>query len=213
MLLIACANIANLLLARAANRAMEMAVRLSLGATRRQLIAQVLTESLLLAVLGGLAGLAVAHWTLAGITAMLPSRVAATLDFSLNGQVLAFTMLIAMATGLLFGIVPALHSTRPDLVTELRNNSGKLSGSRGAARFRSGLVTAQIALSMALAGIGRHVREEPAQHQPRRSWREHRQHGDVRRVAGAERVRLDEGVGALSANRGGARLDSGRDAA
>ncbi|HEY2162869.1 MAG TPA: FtsX-like permease family protein, partial [Gemmatimonadaceae bacterium] len=76
--------------------------------------------------------------------------VAATLDFSLNGQVLAFTMLVSMATGLLFGIVPALHSTRPDLVTELRNNSGKLSGSRGAARFRSGLVTAQIALSMAL---------------------------------------------------------------
>jgi len=150
VLLIACANIANLLLARAANRAMEMAVRLSLGANRRQLIAQVLTESLLLATLGGLAGLAVAHWTLAGITAMLPSRVAATLDFSLNGQVLAFTMLVAMATGLLFGIVPALHSTRPDLVTELRNNSGKLSGSRGAARFRSGLVTAQIALSMAL---------------------------------------------------------------
>src|SRR5215831_4138026 len=150
VLLIACANIANLLLARAANRNMEMAVRLSLGATRRQLIAQLLTESFLLAAFGGLAGIAIAHWTLAGITAMLPRSISTTLDFSLNWQVLAFTMLVSAATGLLFGIVPALHSTRPDLVTELRNNSGKLSGSRGAARFRSGLVTAQIALSMAL---------------------------------------------------------------
>jgi predicted permease len=150
VLLIACANIANLLLARAANRSMEMAVRLSLGATRRQLIGQLLTESFLLAALGGLAGIAIAHWTLAGITSMLPPNIARTLDFSLNWQVLAFTMLVSAATGLLFGIVPALHSTRPDLVTELRNNSGRLSGSRGAARFRSGLVTAQIALSMAL---------------------------------------------------------------
>jgi predicted permease len=150
VLLIACANIANLLLARASNRTMEMAVRLSLGATRRQLIGQLLTESLLLAAFGGLTGLAIAHWTLAGITAMLPSRIASTLDFSLDWTVLAFTLLVSGATGLLFGIVPALHSTRPDLVTELRNNSGKLSGGRGAARFRSSLVTAQIALSMAL---------------------------------------------------------------
>jgi ABC-type antimicrobial peptide transport system permease subunit len=115
---------------------MEMAVRLSLGATRRQLIAQLLTESLLLAAFGGLAGLAVAHWTLAGITAMLPPSVSRTLDSSLNGLVLGFTMLVSIGTGLLFGIVPAMHSTRPDLVTELRNNSGKLSGSRAAARFR-----------------------------------------------------------------------------
>ncbi|MGH9887331.1 MAG: FtsX-like permease family protein, partial [bacterium] len=150
VLLIACANIANLLLARAANRAMEMAVRLSLGATRRQLIAQVLTESVLLATLGGLAGIVVAHWTLAGITAMLPPQVASTMEFSLSIPVLIFTAVLSLGTGLVFGIFPALQSTRPDLVTELRNNSGKLSGGRGAARFRTGLVTAQIALSMAL---------------------------------------------------------------
>ena len=150
VLLIACANIANLLLARAANRSMEMAVRLSLGATRRQLISQLLTESLLLALLGGAAGLAVAHWTLVGITAMLPAQRAAGLTFALSAPVLVFTAIISLATGLLFGIAPALQSTRPDLVTELRNNSGKLSGSRGAARFRASLVTAQIALSMAL---------------------------------------------------------------
>ena len=150
VLLIACANIANLLLARAANRTMEMAVRLSLGATRRQLVAQVLTESVLLAILGGATSIVVAHWTLEGITAMLPAEAVNGMEFRLSLPVLWFTAAVSIATGLLFGIVPALQSTRPDLVTELRNNSGKLAGGRGAARFRTGLVTAQIALSMAL---------------------------------------------------------------
>jgi predicted permease len=150
VLLIACANIANLLLARAANRTMEMAVRLSLGATRKQLISKLLTESLLLAVLGGLTSVVVAHWTLNGITAMLPAQAVAGMDFTLSIPALWFTAVLSLATGILFGIVPALQSTRPDLVTELRNNSGKLAGGRGAARFRTSLVTAQIALSMAL---------------------------------------------------------------
>lgn len=149
VLLIACANIANLLLARAATRSMEMAVRLSLGASRRQLVAQLLTESVLLAALGGAASLVVAQLTLRGITAMLPVGQLA-LEFSVSTGALWFTAAVSLGTGILFGVVPALHSTRPDLVTELRNNSGKLSGGRGAARFRSTLVTAQIALSMAL---------------------------------------------------------------
>jgi len=150
VLLIACANIANLLLARAANRTMEMAVRLSLGATRRQLIAQVLTESVLLAALGGVASVIIAHWTLVGISALLSNEAARAYEFHLSAPVFVFTAIVSLATGLLFGLAPALSNTRPDLVTELRNNSGKLSGGRGAARFRTSLVTVQIALSMAL---------------------------------------------------------------
>jgi len=150
VLLIACANIANLLLARAANRSMEMAVRLSLGATRRQLLAQLLTESCLLALLGGAASLLIARWTLGGIMSLLPGDAVAALHFELHLRVVWFTAALSLGTGLLFGIFPALHSTRPDLVTALRNSSGKLSGARSAQRFRNSLVVTQIALSMAL---------------------------------------------------------------
>jgi predicted permease len=150
VLLIACANIANLLLARSANRATEMAVRLSLGATRRQLLAQLLTESCLLAILGGIVSLAVARLTLGLLSQLLPQDTASTLSFSLDWQVLGFAALLSIATGFLFGLYPALQSTRPDLVTTLRAGSGKLAGERSSARFRLSLVTAQIALSMTL---------------------------------------------------------------
>ncbi|HUF30055.1 MAG TPA: ABC transporter permease [Gemmatimonadaceae bacterium] len=150
VLLIACANIANLLLARAATRGTEMAVRLSLGASRRQVIGQLLLESCLLALMGGAASLLVAKWTLAGIASILPSQPAAMLHLQLDGTVFWFAAAMSIGTGLLFGMYPAIHATRPDLVSTLRANSGQPSGARAAARFRTSLVTAQIALSMAL---------------------------------------------------------------
>ncbi len=150
VLLIACANIANLLLARAATRGTEMAVRLSLGASRRQVIGQLLLESCLLALMGGAASLLVAKWTLAGIASILPPQPAAMLHLQLDGTVLWFAAAMSIGTGLLFGMFPAIHATRPDLVSTLRANSGQPSGARAAARFRTSLVTAQIALSMAL---------------------------------------------------------------
>ena len=150
VILIACANIANLLLARAAVRAPEMAIRLSIGASRRHLMAQLLTESCLLALAGGIAGLAVARGTLALIGSLLPAEAATTLELSVEPSAAAFAMVVALGTGILFGIFPALHSTRADLVSTLKSQAGQPSGARSAARFRTGLVTAQMALSMAL---------------------------------------------------------------
>ena len=150
VLLIACANIANLLLARGAGRATEMGVRLALGATRRQLVVQLLTESLLLSVIGGVASLFVAHWTLTGIVALMPPNTSDMMSFSLNPTVIAFSGALAVLTGLFFGLFPALHSTRSDLISAIRAGAGQLTGGRAAARFRASLVTAQIALSMAL---------------------------------------------------------------
>ena len=150
VLLIACANIANLLLARSAARAGEMAIRLSIGASRARLIGQLLTESLLLAVLGGMAGMVVAHWTLVLVISLLPPEVQHTITFSISGTVILFGIGLTFATGLLFGLFPALHSTRPDLVSTLKNQAGQPSGAKGAARARLVLATSQIALAMTL---------------------------------------------------------------
>ena len=150
VLLIACANIANLLLVRGAGRAAEMAVRLSVGAGRWQLVRQLLTESLLLAVLGAALGLLVARWTLALIASLVPPEVAALVVFRLDPSMLAFTAVLSLVTGVVFGLFPALHSTNPELAATLKNQAGQPSGARAARRFRASLATVQIALSMAL---------------------------------------------------------------
>ena len=150
VLVIACANIANLLLARGAARAGEMAVRLSIGAGRAQLVRQLLGESLLLASLGGIAGVFVAQWTLNLIAMLLPPEATDVVRLDIDRTVAVFAGALAIGTGLLFGLFPALHGTRPDLVSALKGQSGQASGSRSASRFRTSLATAQIALSMAL---------------------------------------------------------------
>jgi predicted permease len=149
VLLIACANIANLLLARAAARSGEMAIRLSIGASRWQLVVQLLTEAVVLSIAGGLAGILVAKWTLDLILSLLPSDANA-LKFSIDSTVLLFAAALSVATGLLFGLFPALHSTSPDLLPTLKGQAGQPSGAKAAARFRATLATAQIAISMAL---------------------------------------------------------------
>ena len=150
VLLIACANIANLLLARGANRATEMGLRLALGASRWRLITQLLVESLVLAMLGGLVSLLVARWTLQGIAALLPQDAAMTLQFRVQLPVMLFAAGLAVATGFLFGLFPALHSTRPDLITSIRAGAGQIAGGGVAGRFRTSLAVAQIALSTTL---------------------------------------------------------------
>jgi predicted permease len=150
VLLIACANIANLLLARGASRSGEMAVRLSIGAGRAQLVSQLLAEACLLAVFGGIVSLLVARWTLGLMVWLLPPEAADAISLTLELPVLLFAGGLTLGTGLLFGLFPALHSTRPDLLSALKGQSGQPSGSRAAARFRTSLAVAQIALSMAL---------------------------------------------------------------
>lgn len=151
VLLIACANIANLLLARGASRATEMGVRLALGATRGQLLRQLLTESVVLGILGGVVSLLVAMWTLKSVASFMPPEALTTMDISLRPAMVAFAAVLAVGTGLLFGLFPALHSTRADLISTIRAGAGQITGGgRAASRFRTALVVVQIALSVAL---------------------------------------------------------------
>jgi predicted permease len=153
VLLIACANIANLLLARATRRRREIAVRLALGARRIRLVRQLLTESALLSLLGGSLGLVLAYWlltALVGADLNLPLPVGD--EVSIDGRVLFFTMLLAMATGMAFGLAPAIQASKPDVVPVLKNEilpaAGGRRGFAGLFTMRQVLVVAQIALSL-----------------------------------------------------------------
>jgi putative ABC transport system permease protein len=146
VLLITCVNVANLLLARAAARSKELATRLSIGATRGRLIAQLLTESSVLALVAALASLVVARWTMGMVGSLLPADLPSHLDTS----ALIVTAALALGTSVAVGLFPALHAARPDVLSALKAQSGQPAGGRGAARFRISLATAQIALSMVL---------------------------------------------------------------
>ncbi|MEZ5352448.1 MAG: ADOP family duplicated permease [Bryobacteraceae bacterium] len=150
VLLIACANVANLLLARASVRAREIALRLSLGATRPRLIRLLLAESWILAFCGGLAGIGIATGTLRLLAAIIPATGGPVIEPSLDSGVLLFSVALSLMTGLIFGLYPALHATRPDLSTVMKDQSGQSSSSSAANGFRNTLTVAQIAASMLL---------------------------------------------------------------
>ena len=150
VLLVACANIANMLLARGSSRAREMAIRLAIGAGRGRLVRQLLAESLLLSVLGGLAGLLLAAWSLRVISRLqLPLPIPIAFDLSLDARVFVFTGAVALLTGIVFGLVPALQSTRPDLVPSLKNDP-PTSGTGHRYGLRDLLVVAQVTVSVVL---------------------------------------------------------------
>ena len=150
VLLIACANIANLMLARAAGRGREMSIRLTVGANRFHLVRQLLMEAMVIALAGGVAGLGVAVATTRAILASMPSDSHLTLSANLDPRTLAFALATAICTGLLFGLFPAFHSTKLDLVAALKDQAGSASGTGAAGRFRQALVVAQIALALML---------------------------------------------------------------
>ncbi|HYV06904.1 MAG TPA: ABC transporter permease [Blastocatellia bacterium] len=154
VLLIACVNIANLLLVRAAERQKEISIRLALGASRARIIRQLLSESLLIAFLGGVAGLLIGVWMKDGLVALAPPTVSRLNEVRLDSVVLVFTLSISVLTGLLFGLLPAWHASRSDLQTTLKEGGRSSSGSSREA-MRKVLLVSEVALSLVLlSGAG-----------------------------------------------------------
>jgi predicted permease len=160
VLLIACVNLAGFLLARAADRKKEIALRLALGARRWALVRQLLVETVLLGVLGGAAGLLVATWVLRILVSFQPPiPFPVNFQFGLDGTVLLFTGLVSAGAGLFFGLIPALQATNPDVAPTLKNEGGAVTGTRRTLSLRNGLIIAQVTISMVLLlGAGLFIR-------------------------------------------------------
>ena len=155
VLLIACANVANLLLASSASRQKEMAIRAALGASRWRVMRQLFTESTILALTGGAVGLLVAYWGLEAITKLLPGDFPRLDEIQLDLRVLAFTFAASVLTGILFGLAPALQFSRTDVQESMRESGRGLSGSLRKSRLRQALIVGEVALSVVLlAGAG-----------------------------------------------------------
>jgi putative ABC transport system permease protein len=148
VLLIACANVSNLLLARAGVRQREIAIRAALGASRARIMRQLLSESLLLAGIGGALGLLLSLWGRDALITLIPNEVPRMTEIAIDGRVLVFTVVVSIVTGLLFGLVPAIHAARLDVDGALKGSGSTPSASRG--RARSALLVAEIAMAMLL---------------------------------------------------------------
>jgi putative ABC transport system permease protein len=155
LLLIACVNVANLLLARASTRQREIAVRTALGASRTRIIRQLLAESILLALMGGVLGMGLAYWSMPLLLEFAPVAMPRLDEVRMDGVALIFSCAITMLTGIAFGLVPALQTTKVDLTTSMKDGGRSVGGGRQSARLRHALVVSEVSLAMILlAGAG-----------------------------------------------------------